>query len=265
MRGRSRQSAQRWVLLPLLIAVSFSFGAFGPHADPDRADPAGRAYPQHLPPKLFIQLQLYYPAESLLTQAADWDVLVLDAETVKSRRGFLGPGGRIRSRNAKAVGLNIEPDYPTYGAWRDAQLQGTFELSIQNEAQMSSTVWNYYNWVFQNPATREHISATQFGNYGLYDNAEAFDLLNQLDMVKLGDDAAISAITSKLQKITLTELPSIPLWYNGLWAQYSNAVWTNWPSSADGSNHFLPASWRGYWNLSGIQMLLNLQPVPPAE
>lgn len=169
---------------------------------------------------------------------------------------------QIISRNAKAVGLNIEPDYPTYGAWRDAQLQGTFELSIQNEAQMSSTVWNYYNWVFQNPATQEHIAAAQFGNYGLYDNAEAFDLLNQLDMVKLGDDAAILAITSKLQKITLTELPTIPLWYNGLWAQYSNAVWTNWPSSADGSNHFLPASWRGYWNLSGIQMLLDLKPVP---
>ncbi len=103
MTRRSRQSAPRWVLLPLLIAVSFSFGAFGPQADPVRADPTGRAYPQHLPPKLFIQLQLYYPAESLLTQAADWDVLVLDAETVRSRRGFLGPGGRIRSRNAKAV------------------------------------------------------------------------------------------------------------------------------------------------------------------
>jgi peptide/nickel transport system substrate-binding protein len=168
---------------------------------------------------------------------------------------------QIISKNAKAVGINIEPDYPTQAAWRDAQLKGTFELGIQNEAQMSSTVWNYYNWVFQNPATAEHIAQTQFGNYGLYNNPEAFDLLNQLDQAKLGDDVSIKAITSKLQKITLTDLPTIPLWYNGLWAQYSNAVWTNWPSSADNANHYLPASWRGYWNLSGIQMLLDLKPV----
>ncbi len=58
----------------------------------------------------------------------------------------------------------------------------------------------------------------------------------------------------------MTEMPTIPLWYNGLWSQVSEAVWTNWPS-ADGDNHFLPATWRGYWNMSGIQMLLALEPV----
>jgi peptide/nickel transport system substrate-binding protein len=165
---------------------------------------------------------------------------------------------QIISRDAKAVGLNITPDYPDYGPWRDAQLKGTFDLTLQNEAQMSSTVWSYYKWVFQNPIA--NVATAQYGNYGRYDNKEAFDLVDQLDKVKLGDDAAIKEITTKLQKITMTEMPTIPLWYNGLWSQTSEAVWTNWPS-ADGSNHFLPATWRGYWNLSGIQMLLELKPV----
>ncbi|HSB01049.1 MAG TPA: ABC transporter substrate-binding protein [Anaerolineales bacterium] len=170
---------------------------------------------------------------------------------------------QIISKDAKAVGMNIEPDYPTQGAWRVAQLNGTFELSIQNEAQLSSSIFNYYNWIFQNPATSEHISQAQYGNYGLYDNPEAFDLLNQLGKVQLGDDESLKEIASKLQKITLAEVPTIPLWYNGMWAQYSNAVWTNWPSEAVDDNHYLPSSWRGYWNLSGIQMLLELQPVHP--
>lgn len=165
----------------------------------------------------------------------------------------------IISKNAQEAGMNITTDYPDYGQWRDAQLKGTFELSLQNEAQMSSTPWSYYKWVFQNPI--ENIATAQYGNYGRYENQEAFDLVNQLDQVKVGDDAAILEITSKLQKITLSEFPTIPLWYNGLWAQYSNAVWTGWPSSADGSNHYLPATWRGYWNMSGIQMLLDLKPV----
>jgi len=84
--------------------------------------------------------------------------------------------------------------------------------------------------------------------------------VDELDRVKIGDDAAILAITSKLQKITMTDLPTIPLWYNGLWAQTNNSVWTNWPSAADGSNHFLPATWRGYWNMTSAQMLLDLKP-----
>jgi peptide/nickel transport system substrate-binding protein len=167
---------------------------------------------------------------------------------------------QIISKNAQAVGINITPDYPDYGPWRDAQLKGTFQLSLQNEAQMSSTPWSYYKWVFQNPLA--NVATAQYGNYGRYDNQKAFDLVNQLDQVKVGDDAGIKALTSQLQEITMTEFPTIPLWYNGLWSQVSNAVWTNWPSSADKSNHYLPASWRGYWNMSGIQMLLDLKPVP---
>ena len=108
---------------------------------------------------------------------------------------------QIISRDAQAVGLNITPDYPDYGPWRDAQLKGTFDLTLQNEAQMSSTVWSYYKWVFQNPI--ENIATAQYGNYGRYDNKEAFDLVDQLDKVKVGDDEAIKAIASKLQKITM--------------------------------------------------------------
>jgi peptide/nickel transport system substrate-binding protein len=125
---------------------------------------------------------------------------------------------------------------------------------------MSSTPWSYYKWVFQNPI--ENIATAQYGNYGRYENAEAFDLVNQMNLVKVGDDAKMKEIASKLQKITMTEFPTIPLWYNGLWSQVSNAVWTKWPSSEEGSNHYLPATWRGYWNMSGIQMLLELEPVP---
>jgi peptide/nickel transport system substrate-binding protein len=165
---------------------------------------------------------------------------------------------QIISRNAAAIGIKVTPDYPDYGGWLDSLLKGTLDMSIRNEAQLSSTVYSYYSWVFQHPL--ETIETAQWGNYGRYDNKEAFDLVDQLDKVKVGDDAGILAITSKLQKITLTDLPTIPLWYNGLWAQTSTKYWTNWPSSDDASNHYLPATWRGYWNMTSAQMLLELKP-----
>jgi peptide/nickel transport system substrate-binding protein len=70
----------------------------------------------------------------------------------------------------------------------------------------------------------------------------------------------MKAVISKLQTIQLTDLPIIPLWYNGMWAQMSSANWTNWPSSADKDNHYLPVTWNGYWNMTSILMLTQLKP-----
>jgi peptide/nickel transport system substrate-binding protein len=102
-------------------------------------------------------------------------------------------------------------------------------------------------------------------NYGGYENPEAWALVQQLDKTPVTDIAAMQAITSKLQKIQLTDLPVIPMWYNGMWSQVSNAVWTNWPSSDAGSNHWLPSTWNGYWQLGAVLMLTELKPVPPAQ
>ncbi|MFZ6028940.1 MAG: ABC transporter substrate-binding protein [Chloroflexota bacterium] len=159
------------------------------------------------------------------------------------------------------VGINAESNYPDYGGYLDERNQGTFDMMIANDAQMSNTPWTYYNWMFQSDI--ENIATIQNGNYGRYNNPEAFQLVDQLDQTPVEDIAGMREIASKLQTIMLTDMPLIPLWYNGLWAQYSNAVWTQWPSSAADANHYLPASWRGYWNMTAILMLCDLEPAVP--
>jgi peptide/nickel transport system substrate-binding protein len=116
--------------------------------------------------------------------------------------------------------------------------------------------------MYQNPIA--DIATLQNGNYGRYDNSKAFDLVDQLDQTPIEDLDGMRAIMSELQSIQLTDMPLIPMWYNGLWAQYSNAVWTNWPS-AEGDNHYLPATWRGYWNMTGILMLSEIQPAETGQ
>ena len=169
---------------------------------------------------------------------------------------------RVISSSAKAVGINLEPDFPDYAAYADARNSGTFEMMIANDAQISNTPWTYYDWMFQNPIA--DIATLQNGNYGRYDNQEAFDLVDQLDQVPVDDIEGMNAIISQLQRISMTDMPLIPLWYNGAWAQYSNAVWSNWPSS-ETDNHNLPVTWRGYWNMTAIRMLCDLEPTPPEE
>jgi peptide/nickel transport system substrate-binding protein len=64
---------------------------------------------------------------------------------------------------------------------------------------------------------------------------------------------------AKLQKISLTDMPIIPLWYNGAWSQVSNVAWTNWPS--DAGSHVYPVTWNGYWQMGAVKMLTQIKPV----
>lgn len=170
---------------------------------------------------------------------------------------------KIIVSSLQAVGINAESNFIDYGSYVDQRNQGTFDMMINNDAQMSNTPWTYYDWMFQNPIA--DIATLQNGNYGRYDNQEAFDLVDQLDETKIDDLQAMKDIISQLQTIQLTDMPLIPMWYNGAWAQYNNSVWTNWPSSASDANHYLPVTWRGYWNMTAILMLCDLQPVPPSQ
>ncbi len=165
---------------------------------------------------------------------------------------------QIISNGAQAVGIDLEPSYPDFNGYLDARLNGTFDLAIDNQSQISNSPWSYYHFVFYDKLA--DIPSTQGGNYGRYNNQQAFDLVTQLDKVPVDDLAGMKAICSKLQTIQLTDLPIIPLWYNGAWAQMSSRYWTNWPSSAEGGDHYFPVTWNGYWNMTSILMLVNLEP-----
>ena len=70
---------------------------------PAPAPPVSERLAGHAYPRLFLQLQDYAPSTSLLEQAAYWDIVIVDAETVESRPEWLGPGGRLRARNPGLV------------------------------------------------------------------------------------------------------------------------------------------------------------------
>ncbi|MEW6648943.1 MAG: ABC transporter substrate-binding protein [Chloroflexota bacterium] len=164
----------------------------------------------------------------------------------------------IIATSAQAAGINIEAAYPDYGAWNTALTQGTFNMTLNNWATMSNTPWTLYNLLFRHPI--QEIMGS--GNFGRYDNQEMFDLVDALARVPADDIEGMKAACADIQELMLTEMPMIPLWYNGLWAQYSTSTWTNWPVDGSGSSA-LPTTWSGYWQMGGMQTLLELEPVTP--
>jgi peptide/nickel transport system substrate-binding protein len=158
----------------------------------------------------------------------------------------------------KEAGINAESKPLDYNGLVEARNSGNFDLVINNEVQLSNSPWTYYDFIFHMPLQE---GSGKNRNFGGYENPDAWALVQQLDKTPVDDVAGMQAITSQLQEIFLTDLPVIPLWYNGLWSQVSNAVWTNWPSS-DTDNHHLPSTWNGYWQMGAVLMLTELEPVP---
>jgi len=163
----------------------------------------------------------------------------------------------IIASSAQAAGINVQSTYPDYGAWNTELQSGTFNMTLNNWAAMSNTPWTLYNLLFRHPIQEQ----MQSGNFGRYDNQTIFDLVDELARVPMTDIAGMQAVTSQIQELMLTEMPMIPLWYNGLWAQFSTAHWTNWPAEGNADNPTLPTTWSGYWQLGGLMNLINLEPV----
>jgi peptide/nickel transport system substrate-binding protein len=167
------------------------------------------------------------------------------------------------SSDLKKIGIKVTPTYPDFNTYQQAQRNaGKFDLMIDNAAgggTLTDTPWTYYNYLFHLPILK---SQTNF-NFERYTNRAAWNLVQKLDTTPKSDVAGMKAIIKQLQKITMQQLPEIPLWYNGVWAQMSSQYWTNWPS-ASSTRNYIPAMWRGYLQLTGIDMITHLSPAKPA-
>jgi len=65
-------------------------------------------------------------------------------------------------------------------------------------------------------------------------------------------------IASKIQRILLKDMPTVPLWHNGLWAQQTTNNWTNWPS--EDKPYGVPVTWGNAYQLGMIDTLIGIKP-----
>ena len=159
--------------------------------------------------------------------------------------------------SAKDAGIRIHAAVKDFNAWQTDRNTGKFDLVVDNAYQLSDNPWSYWNGVFHMPVITTGTGQT-FANYERYSNPTAWALTQQLDKTPPSDTKAITKLNTQLQTIQMKDLPMIPLWYNGIWAQMTSKYWTNWPS-ATSDRQFVPTSWRGYMQMTGIDMITHLK------
>jgi len=164
---------------------------------------------------------------------------------------------KIIAKGCQAAGINLKTEYPDFGGYAAQLYGGTFDMAINNfGSQVSNTPWTFYDWLFRNPIQDQMNN----GNFSRYDNKKVFDLVVELDKTPIDDFEGMKKVISQIQEIQLTDMPAIPLWYNGMWSQVNNSVWTNWPSAAEDTPNYLPCTWNNYWEMGAVLMLCELKP-----
>ena len=161
--------------------------------------------------------------------------------------------------NAAAAGIRITPKIKDYNTWQSDRNTGKFDLVIDNAYQISDNPWTYWNGIFHLPIINSGTGQT-FANFERYSNPTAWKLVQKLDKTPPTQKATITKINNQLQTILMQKLPMIPLWYNGIWAQFTSKHWTDWPA-AHSDCQWMPAMWRGYLQMTGIDMITSLKPV----
>ena len=158
--------------------------------------------------------------------------------------------------SAKDAGIKITPAYPDFNALVEERNTGKFELALNNEVQIGNSPYPYYEYLFRLP-----LSDTQTTrNFQRYQNQAAWNLTVQLNKTPNTAVAKAKAIHKQLQRIMLNDLPAIPLWYNGMWAQYNTRYWSNFARATGPGLQNTPSTWNGYWNMTGIDALAKLRP-----
>ena len=159
--------------------------------------------------------------------------------------------------SAKDAGIRLHAKVKDFNTWQSDRNTGKFDLVVDNHYQLSDNPWTYWNGIFHLPVITTGTGQT-FANYGRYDNASAWALTQKLDKTPPSNTKAITSINNQLQTILMKDLPAIPLWYNGIWAQMTSKYWTNWPS-ATSNRQYVPVMWNGYLQMTGIDTITHLK------
>ena len=166
---------------------------------------------------------------------------------------------QVIASDLQAVGIHVTPTFPQYTARQNDLIGGNYDLAIDNNAQLDSTPWSYFQRVYQLPIAAQQTAQL---NWERFNSPKDWNLVQQAGSTPLTDTAKLASIYSQLESDFLQQLPVIPVWYNGAWFQGSTKYWQGYPASGT-ANANMPVMWERYLgDMTTVYALANLKPVP---
>jgi len=165
----------------------------------------------------------------------------------------------VVAQDLNAIGINVTPIYPEYASRESDLIDGTYDMALDNNAQIDSTPFTYFNRVYSLPIEAKQVAQL---NWERYSDPKTWALVQEAGSTVPTDTAKLDSIYAQIETNFLQTLPEVPLWYNGAWFQGNNTQWTNYPSSTNPNDQYIPIMWHGYLGaMTTIYGLANLKPV----
>ncbi|TBL71452.1 ABC transporter substrate-binding protein [Paenibacillus thalictri] len=142
----------------------------------------------------------------------------------------------IVAQSAKAIGIEIRTKFPEQPVWNNDLQTGKFDIIMNTPAGgvSPSQPWNRARTIMYSKGVPA-IGEMAFWNWGRYKNDKADQLIDQIPAVS--DMNKLKEMYTELDKMWLTDVPSVPLMYRP-WMFYTmnESVWKGFPVQGDGTN-----------------------------
>ena len=165
----------------------------------------------------------------------------------------------VIASDLNAIGIHVSPIYPQYATRESDLIDGTFDMALDNNAQLDSTPWAYFERVYNLPIQSKQEAQL---NWERYSDPTAWKLVEEAGSTVPTDTSKLDSLYGQLETRFLQTLPEVPLWYNGAWFQGNTSQWTNYPSSTNPDDQYTPVMWHGY--LGAMTTVLGLAQLKPA-
>ncbi|HVX42794.1 MAG TPA: ABC transporter substrate-binding protein, partial [Mycobacteriales bacterium] len=138
---------------------------------------------------------------------------------------------RIVVDNAKAIGIELNTQFPESPQVTDSVQAGDFDIAVWSVSGVSAaSPWQRFRDVLDSRGVPDPGKAA-FYNYGRFHDGAVADLLDQA-AAATGDELA--GFYTQLDTIFMKNAPMIPLMYRPLeFFEYSTGTWSGFPNSKD--------------------------------
>jgi peptide/nickel transport system substrate-binding protein len=149
-------------------------------------------------------------------------------------------------KDLKTVGIKAEALFPSYATRTSDIEDGTYDFAIDNNASIAADPYNYFYRMFRLPVEKVQSAQDNWERFTGPVATKAWNLVQELNATAMSATSTRQGIFNQLETIELQNLPEIPVWYNGAWAQYSSTNWKNWPHSGTKTDQYTPVMWGGW-------------------
>lgn len=159
----------------------------------------------------------------------------------------------VVAESAKAVGIDIRPQYPSIPIWLDHRNSGNFDLIVMVPAinYTPDQPWIRFRDVMEIRGVPP-IGQVAYWNYGRYSNSKASQLLDLA--TRITEEEKLKPIFRELDKIFMRDIPVIPIGYRPWhFYEYNETYWVGFPND---ENPYAPPTHTG----AGIRIYYQIKP-----